>query len=393
MTYEDMINEILVGIGEKPRDNVITDDSSEVKTAKFLINRSLNDITSTYNRRPAYLGVTTSSSIRYVADEVTDVLNHINSTNTLGIVTIYQGPIVKRSGYLEFPDTHIDIDLSTSGVYTFTSIRDAINSELTSRGISTVLLETFNAFDGFYIGFELNDDYTGMHIAGIDGSSSALEPNFDLLEVEPTNPIDNDELAKYVIRSVVRDYQARVIGDTEGYTYLNQEVEIAWNNFMNYLTTKEVPSVFLDEARIEILSRGWWFNEEDKWTLVPDGNQYIDIPYNVLNIDKFYSDKNLSVRDNRLYDVVNQTFRFSESVECSVIFNVAYDNLPPVVQGLVEVTARIHYINELINVYNMKFNGLPDLEVKQGRLFSEVHREDLANRDTTLVDTYELRRY
>lgn len=102
----------------------------------------------------------------------------------------------------------------------------------------------------------------------------------------------------------------------------------------------------LDIANKKVLSYGWNFNSLVH-TLVPDVQGYIVIPNTFLSVD---GDSAYVVRDWKLYDVANRTFKFTESVDAKVIESIVFDDVPyHVANYIVQVASLQAYINIIGN--------------------------------------------
>jgi hypothetical protein len=87
----------------------------------------------------------------------------------------------------------------------------------------------------------------------------------------------------------------------------------------------------LDEVSREIQSYGWHFNSEYKVTLAPDSSGYIYISENVVRVDtnpNKYTDLDIVLRGNRLYDKVTNSYVFSASIEVDRIVMLEFEEIP-----------------------------------------------------------------
>jgi len=87
----------------------------------------------------------------------------------------------------------------------------------------------------------------------------------------------------------------------------------------------------LDEVSREIQSYGWHFNSEYKVTLAPDSSGYIYISENVVRVDtnpNKYTDLDIVLRGNRLYDKVTNSYVFSSSIEVDRIVMLEFEEIP-----------------------------------------------------------------
>lgn len=102
----------------------------------------------------------------------------------------------------------------------------------------------------------------------------------------------------------------------------------------------------LDIAKRKVLSTGWYFNTLVR-TLVPDPQGYIVIPNTFLSVD---SDGVYSVRDWKLFDIANKTYKFTESVDVTVVDEPIFDDIPFHIANFIVQTASLQaYINIIGN--------------------------------------------
>lgn len=87
----------------------------------------------------------------------------------------------------------------------------------------------------------------------------------------------------------------------------------------------------LDEVSREIQSYGWHFNSEYKVTVTPDSSGNIYVAENVVRVDTDpykYTDLDIVLRGNRLYDKVANTYLFSTSIEIDRIVMLEFEEMP-----------------------------------------------------------------
>lgn len=117
----------------------------------------------------------------------------------------------------------------------------------------------------------------------------------------------------------------------------------AVNLCLRYIGEMPVPSTVdidsldeLHEARIirnellttsrELQTKGWWFNREP-WEFIPNSvDSKITVPVTVLTIKG--TGANYVIRGGNLYDVEGNTFIFDDKVECLVIWELSFEELP-----------------------------------------------------------------
>jgi hypothetical protein len=104
---------------------------------------------------------------------------------------------------------------------------------------------------------------------------------------------------------------------------------------INTLSSQRADSVLaeqiLDEVSREIQSYGWHFNTEDKVVLTPDSDGYIYISENVARVDldpNVYSELDIVLRGNRLYEKVSNSYVFSASITVTRIVMLDFEEMP-----------------------------------------------------------------
>lgn len=94
----------------------------------------------------------------------------------------------------------------------------------------------------------------------------------------------------------------------------------------------EIASVNIDRATTSVLMEGWAFNTDTGWTFAPDSEGYIGIPATALKVDPSDSATDCIVKNGRLYDKTNKTYKFSKPVACDVVWNIDFDEVPTIAQ-------------------------------------------------------------
>jgi len=81
----------------------------------------------------------------------------------------------------------------------------------------------------------------------------------------------------------------------------------------------------LEETKKEVLSEGWDVATDEDWEFMPDAEGYISLPANILDI----SDRQgrFFMRDWKLYDKRNKTFKFEDKVKCDVVWDLDFNSL------------------------------------------------------------------
>lgn len=116
---------------------------------------------------------------------------------------------------------------------------------------------------------------------------------------------------------------------------------------VNTLTNSAVSEVgiarsILNETSKEVQSRGWHFNTEKLYPLVPDVNGYINVPLNFVQVDldrSYDGTYDIVLRGQQLYDRLNRTSIFKTTLYATVIQLFEFTQLPDVVRRYICIRA------------------------------------------------------
>ena len=88
----------------------------------------------------------------------------------------------------------------------------------------------------------------------------------------------------------------------------------------------------LRETNVDVQSEGWVYNLELNYEFAKDTNGYINIPSNILRLDRTDDHKNRTMnlvrRNGRLYDKVKHTDVFTENQHLDVTWLFPFEELP-----------------------------------------------------------------
>ena len=97
----------------------------------------------------------------------------------------------------------------------------------------------------------------------------------------------------------------------------------------------------LQETLTHVLERGWHFNTEEEFPLVPDTSGNINVPANALmgevSVSSAYMD--VAVRGTKLYDRENHTYTFTETLYVKLTIGLAFEDCPQAVRRYVTIVA------------------------------------------------------
>lgn len=87
----------------------------------------------------------------------------------------------------------------------------------------------------------------------------------------------------------------------------------------------QIARTVLLRKKNSILSDGWDVNSDEAFQFTPDSNGIIGIPSNVLEITSL--DGRSIMRDWRLYNKVEKTFKYTSPVLCDVKWDIEFEDL------------------------------------------------------------------
>ena len=96
---------------------------------------------------------------------------------------------------------------------------------------------------------------------------------------------------------------------------------------------------FLRVASYREQAKSWWFNREHI-TLTPDAQGNLRTPNDTLRIDPSNPAIRLVQRGERLYDVNRASYAFANSVECTLVRHIPFEDLPSPAQTVISLSAQ-----------------------------------------------------
>jgi hypothetical protein len=91
-----------------------------------------------------------------------------------------------------------------------------------------------------------------------------------------------------------------------------------------------IAQLTLHNTSREVQTKGWWFNTDTEFPLMPDINGYVPLPPNVLEFSPSNRSQQLSDRAGRLYDRAKRSFTFptGSPIKCDIKWFLAFTDLP-----------------------------------------------------------------
>ena len=108
----------------------------------------------------------------------------------------------------------------------------------------------------------------------------------------------------------------------------------------------------LTETSRDVQAEGWVFNTERNYPLLPDADGIIQIPENVLRMDKtgndVVRDTNVVKRDGKLYDKLCHSYIFSGEQRLDITWLFPWEDLPTVFQRYITLKASARAATQIV---------------------------------------------
>lgn len=98
----------------------------------------------------------------------------------------------------------------------------------------------------------------------------------------------------------------------------------------------------LDEVMREVQSYGWQFNTSDNVEMVPETSTgYIYIGDSIIRVDmdRSYSNYDIVIRGNRLYNRVTNSYSFVEAIKTTQVYLMEFEEMPEIAKRYCTIRA------------------------------------------------------
>ena len=141
----------------------------------------------------------------------------------------------------------------------------------------------------------------------------------------------------------------------------------------------------VESTMVEVQARGWYFNTDYDFELLPDVNGFITLPPNVLRIDTGNSpDKNRYIEINGgVYDLAKKTYLIDKSVIADIIWLKDYEDLPTEAYEYISLRAARKFQQKVIGSQEVsRFTEMDEMDalVNMQRVQLQVNDYILLNR-------------
>jgi len=149
-------------------------------------------------------------------------------------------------------------------------------------------------------------------------------------------------------------------------------------------TDGETARRIVQSTMIEVQSRGWYFNTDYNFPLVPDSYGFVSVPPNTLKMDFGRSeDPNRYVlKAGKVYDNMLQTFKIDHILEPDIIWLQDYAELPPEAYEYISLRAARKFQQKVIGSTELaQFTTIDenDALINLQRLQLQVNDYDILN--------------
>lgn len=115
------------------------------------------------------------------------------------------------------------------------------------------------------------------------------------------------------------------------------------NTLNSGLQEAEIAGIMLDNISREVQSKGWAFNTDLRYSLPTNTDNEIVVPFNCLYVDtrliRRDYDKDVILRDGKLYDRTQNTFTFTEAVEVDLVYLLDFETIPETARNYITLRA------------------------------------------------------
>lgn len=113
------------------------------------------------------------------------------------------------------------------------------------------------------------------------------------------------------------------------------------NSLTSGLVDAEMAETILNATSREIQSRGWKFNTERNFRILPTPQNEIVLPLNTLRADlmKTSGDLDLIQRGNKMYNLKTHSFTVTTAVELEIVVFLDFEQLPEAARHYITIRA------------------------------------------------------
>ena len=149
-------------------------------------------------------------------------------------------------------------------------------------------------------------------------------------------------------------------------------------------TDGETAKRLIRTTMIEVQARGWFFNLDYNFKLVPDINGFITMPPNTLRVDFGNTEyrHQYTIKNGQIYDYLNQTFVIETTLIADVIWLVDYNDLPPEAYEYISLRSARKFQQKVIGAQETDTFTVRD----EADAYTNLQRRQLQSQDYVLAN-------
>ena len=149
--------------------------------------------------------------------------------------------------------------------------------------------------------------------------------------------------------------------------------------------TISAEKILNDEIK-RIQLQGWDFNSEDNYPLVPNTDNEIVVPSNLIMINLPSCLRNrYVVRNGKLYDKQEHSFKINKTLYASVVFSLEFEELPEVAKEYAKMSAAYKFVKRELG--SEKACAYTQEDLSEARIALEQHELEIGDY-TMIPDMY-----
>jgi hypothetical protein len=132
-----------------------------------------------------------------------------------------------------------------------------------------------------------------------------------------------------------------------------------------------------------VQNKGWFYNTDYNFRFIPDADNFITAPANLLRLDPGLTShrQNVIKKGARLYDRVNQTYKFEDDVYAQAIWLVDYAELPVTAFDYIALRAARQFQQSVVGSTELQgFTEQDELDA-----LADMQREQLQYNDYSML--------
>lgn len=156
----------------------------------------------------------------------------------------------------------------------------------------------------------------------------------------------------------------------------------------NFPAGIQVAIDLLHSVSREVQSIGWHFNTEEDYELSINQDGHIELPGNTLDVDVTIESGELDIvqRGLRLYDIKNHTYVFTQSLRCTLITCLDFDELNQVARQYIMIRAGRIYQDQTVG--SSEHHGFTQQDEMQA--LAGLQGSNAENMDASIFDHWDV---